>query len=634
MENCRKILTLRSLLLAGILLPALCAQNDWPVFGHDSGATRFSPLAQINTRNVATLRPVWTYEAGEVAGSFEVTPLVIGNVMYISTPRERVLALDADTGREIWAFEGSRVPRPSPHRGVSYWPGDRQTPPRIFAATTDGRLYALDAKSGKPAASFGDNGMLNLRAGVADKFPNAPYGFSSPPAIYKNIIILGPRTQESPAKGPAGDIRAFDAINGKQVWTFHTLPRPGEPGFETWGPEFWKDGSGPSAWAALTVDQERGLVFIPIGNPAGGGDPADRKGNDRYANCVVALDAATGHLRWYFQTVHHDVWDYDAPAPPTLIDVVQNGRKIPALAQITKHGMLFLLDRITGKPIFGAEERPVPQSKIAGEELSPTQPFPLKPPPLARNRMTASEISRITPESERFCADLVANRELGGPFPARGAGPSINFPSSIGGGNWGGVSFDASLGLIFVNTSNLGSVSGGRGGRGPAGGAPPAGKKAAGDSEAGRYFGETGGPRFVDQDRYPCNQPPWGELIAVNANTGDIAWRVTLGSYKELEDKGIKDTGAANLGGSIATAGGLLFIGATNDLRFRAFDSRTGKQLWMVDLDGNALATPVTYQSRNGKQYLAVISGGPAYLNSVGPQRSGVPSKITAFALP
>ena len=628
----------RAALLVALLLPSLAAQTDWPQYGHDPGGARYSPLTRITPGNVATLKPAWIWDPGENSLSFETTPLVVGNVMFVSTPRERVVALDADTGNELWSFD-TKVTAPSTHRGVSYWPGDSQNPPRIIAGTSDGRLFELDARTGKPAASFGDNGLVNLRAAFADKFPSALYGISSPPAIYKNLLIFGPRTQESGAKGPSSEVRALDVRTGKQVWSFHTLPQPNEPGYETWGPDFWKEGAGPSAWAALTLDTERAMVFVPVGNPSGGGDPAGRKGKNLYSNSVIALNADTGKLIWHYQMVHHDVWDYDVTAPPALVDVVQGGKKIPAVAQLTKQGLLFILNRMTGQPVFGAEERDVPKSRTPGEELWPTQPFPLKPVPLARNSMSAAEISRITPDSEKFCAAQVADHETGGPFLARGGGASISFPSSIGGGNWGGVSFHPNLGLIFVNTSNLGSVSNVR--RPAAGDTPPPG--AVGPSgpapngrgaNTGKNGGGGGGTRFVDQDHYPCNQPPWGQLTAVNANTGDIAWQVTLGGYKELEDKGIKDTGAVNAGGSLVTASGVLFIGATNDRRFRAFDARTGKQLWQIDMDGNALAAPITYAGRNGRQFLVVSTGGSSYMGGVGPQTPSLPGKITAFALP
>jgi quinoprotein glucose dehydrogenase len=628
-------------LLQGVLLvsvltavsqPAARAQADWPVYGGNAANTRYSRLAQITTANVSTLKPAWTWDSGEPSTSFETSPLVIGHVMFVSTPHERVVALDADTGKQIWAFD-PKVDDYSTHRGVTYWPGDAQNVARVIVATSDGRIYALVAGTGLPIDSFGENGVVNFRAGFADKFPTVLYGFSSPPALYKDLIIFGPRTAESGPKGPDASIRALDVRTGKEVWSFHTLPRPGEPGYDTWGPDYWKNGAGPSAWAPLTVDEERGMVFVPVGNPTGGGDPAGRKGNNLYSDSVVALNAGTGKLIWYYQTVHHDVWDYDVTASPTLIDVVHNGKKIPAVAQITKQGLLFILDRLTGKPIFGVEERPVPAGAAPGDELSPTQPFPLKPVALARNSMSAADVSHISPESESFCAALVASRQTGGPFlPRNSTTGSIIFPSSIGGGNWGGVSYNPSLGFVFVNTSNLGSRSN------PV--QPPA-EPSQGSTSARSarprftaLHGGQGGARFVDQDRYPCNRPPWGQLTAVNVNTGDIAWQVTLGSYKALEAKGIKDAGAPNLGASLTTAGGLLFIGATNDQRFRAFNAHNGKLLWQIDLEGDALAEPITYLNRDGRQLLVISTGGPGYLGGVGPAEDFISGKITAFALP
>jgi glucose dehydrogenase len=615
--------------LAAVLPPAALAQADWPVYGADAANTRYSRLAQITAANVSTLKPAWTWDSGESSTSFETTPLVVAHVMFVSTPHERVVALDADTGKQIWAFD-PKVDNYSTHRGVTYWPGDARNVARVIVGTTDGRIIALDAATGAPIDSFGKNGVVDFRAGFADKYPTVLYGFSSPPAVYKNLIIFGPRTAESGPKGPDASIRALDVRTGKEVWSFHTLPRPGEPGYETWGPDYWKDGAGPSAWAPLTVDKERGMVFVPVGNPTGGGDPAGRKGNNLYSDCVVALNADTGKLIWYYQTVHHDVWDYDVTASPTLIDVTQNGKKIPAVAQITKQGLLFILDRLTGKPIFGVEERPVPAGAAPSDDLSPTQPFPLKPPPLARNSMSAADVSHISPESETYCAGLVASRQTGGPFLPRNAETgAIVFPSSIGGGNWGGVSYDPSLGFVFVNTSNLGGRSN------PT--RPPAAQGQGSNSVAARLpalHGGEGGARFVDQDRYPCNQPPWGQLTAVNVNSGDIAWQVALGSYKTLEAKGIKDTGTPNLGASLTTAGGLLFIGATNDQRFRAFSARDGKLLWQADVDGDALAEPITYLNRGGKQLLVIATGGPGYMGGVGPQEDPASDKITAFALP
>src|SRR5689334_14803910 len=310
-------------LIVGALAPALPQaiphREDWPSYGRDPGGSRYSPLDQINTKNVAQLQRAWVYHTGERGRAFESTPIVAGSVLYFSTKNENVVALEPETGKEIWRYDPKANGREN--RGVSYWPGDGQTPPRILLGTGDGRLIALDAKTGVPAAGFGDNGVVNLRAGITDKFPRAAYGITSPPAVYRDVVIVGPATQEGPTLGPSGDPRAFDIRTGKLRWRFHTLPQPGEAGNETWGPDGWKDRSGPSQWGGATVDTERGMVFLPIGNPADSFYGADRKGTNLYANCVVALDALTGKLRWYYQAVHHDLFDYDLSAPPALVTV-------------------------------------------------------------------------------------------------------------------------------------------------------------------------------------------------------------------------------------------------------------------------------------------------------------------------
>ena len=313
--------------------------TDWSMFGHDPGAMRYSPLALITTANVKQLARVWTYHTGEPGGVFQMTPLVVNGTMYITTPSQKVVALEPETGRALWSYD-PHVKHGRGGRGVSYWPGDGTIPPRILLPTLDGRLIALNAKTGKPAAGFGDNGELNLRTGFADNYPEAEYSVTSPPAIYKNLAIFGPALQEGPSLGPSGDPRAIDIRTGKLVWRFHVLPRPGEPGNDTWGPNGWKNRSGPSTWGFITVDVARGLVFIPVGNPADSFYGADRKGKNLYANSVIALDANTGKLRWHYQMVHHDTFDDDIAAPPALIDVVQNGKRIPAVADVTKTGLL------------------------------------------------------------------------------------------------------------------------------------------------------------------------------------------------------------------------------------------------------------------------------------------------------
>ncbi len=601
-------------------LPALAQpvlrKQDWPAYGRDPGGTRYSPLDQINTGNVNLLQRAWVYHTGEHGRAFEITPIVVDGTLYFATQNQKIVALEADTGREIWKFDPHSNAREI--RGVAYWPGQESTAPRILFGTGDGRLMALEARTGRPAAGFGDNGVVNLKAGITDKFPQAAYAVTSPPTIYRRVVIVGPSTQEGPSLGPSGDPRAYDVRTGKLLWRFHTVPQPGEPGNQTWGAGGWKDRSGPSQWGPATIDTERGMVFLPIGNPADSFYGADRKGTNLYANCVVALDALSGKLLWYYQLVHHDIWDYDVAAPPALVEVKRGGRTIPAVAETTKMGLLFILDRLTGQPVFGAVERPVPRSDTPGEESWPTQPFPLKPPPLSRMSLTKDEITTRTPEAHRFCEEWFSRLRQEGPYTPFGTTPSLLFPGTMGGGNWGGVSFDPKLGYTFVNTSSLG----GTGRMVPANpGAPMA------------WRNDGGYQRFIDPDGYPCQQPPWGELTAVNAS-GDIAWRVPLGSYDELEAQGFRHAGTPNMGGSIATAGGLVFIGATTDSKFRAFDSRTGRELWMAQLDATADTIPVTYQGRDGRQYVVIAAGGTNRFRMLAGTADEIADALIAFALP
>jgi glucose dehydrogenase len=592
-------------------------QKDWPTYGHDPGGMRYSPLTQIGPNNVGKLRRAWTYHTGDAGTQFESTPIVVGNRLYLSTQNSRIVALEPETGKEIWAYD-PKVRRPREHRGVAYWPGDKGTAARILFGTGDGKLIALDAANGKPIAEFGANGEVDLRAGVADDFPRAGYAITSPPAIYKNLAIVAPSTQEGPSRGPSGDPRAFDVRTGKLVWRFHTVPQPGEPGNETWGEDGWKQRSGPSLWGLINVDVERGLVLLSTGNPADSWYGADRKGTNLYANCVLALDAATGKLRWYYQLTHHDIFDYDVPGGPASIQVNRNGKTVPVVAQITKMGLLFLLDGSTGKPIFGVEERPVPKSELPGEESWPTQPFPLKPPPLARITIRRDELSKRTPEAERFCAELFDRLTVGELYTPNGSKATLSFPGAMGGGNWGSVSFDPKLGYVFVNTTNMGGM--GRLVTAAPGGAMP-------------VRNESAYARFLDQEHYPCQQPPWGELSAVNVNTGDIAWKVPLGNYEELGFDGSKKTGTPNVGGSIATAGGLVFIGATNDSRLRAFSSKTGEELWSARMEATGNATPITFLGRDGQQYVVIAAGGPAHLRSVGDTSRDKADSLVAFSL-
>jgi quinoprotein glucose dehydrogenase len=526
-------------------------------------------------------------------------------VLFTPTTQHTIVALEADTGKEIWKYDLGRAG--APMRGVTFWPGDSQAPPQLLAGTSDGRLIALNAETGKPVPGFGNEGIVNLRVGVTEKYPSMPYHMSSPGAIYKNLIVTGSQGQEDNPDGPAMDLRAWDVHTGKLIWTFHPLPHPGETGYETWPKDAYEHVGSPANWGFITVDNQRGLLFIPFGQPAPQYYGAGRPGQNLFSSSIVALDAATGKLRWYFQITHHDMWDLDAEAAPALIDVVQNGKKIPAIVAVSKASLMFFLDRETGKSIYPVEERPVPQSDIPGEQSWPTQPFPVKPPPLARLGMKPEEIFTGEPEHEKFCRDLVEKmggiHNLGPYTPYSSKEYRVIFSGQQGGVNYGGVSVDPALGYVFVNTRDVGGL-----GR--------LDKQAEGDLVAYRRSTPLPGrgtyySRFWDPaNQMPCQQPPWSHLTAVNANTGEIAWKVPLGSSDELEAKGMHNTGAFGQGGSIATAGGLVFIAGTNDARFRAFDSRTGKLLWETKLDAEGHTNPMTYMAKNGKQYVVIVSSG------------------------
>jgi quinoprotein glucose dehydrogenase len=661
--------------------PTVPLTTEWPTYGHDPGGMRYSPLTQITPVNAAQLQPAWVYHMkppaasaaaaaspaegapqgrggrGGGAGGFasgETTPLVINGVMYVSTPYGRVVALDPTTGKEKWVFP---LPSGSPStRGVEYFRGDPATPPQIVFGSSDGKLYSIDAVTGEPNDKFGVKGVVDLNTPEILQGLPGNDGLSSPPIMYKNLIIIGGRTQEGPALGPAGDVRAFDVHDGKLVWTFHSVPREGEPFHDSWAGDSWKNRSGVNVWGLMTVDVARGIVYMPFGAPATDRWGGDRAGDNLFSTSVVAADANTGKYLWHFQMVHHDIWDGDASAPPLLFDVTQNGKTIPAVAMMSKNGLVFIVDRVTGKPIFGVEERPVPQSEVPGEHTAKTQPFPLKPAPLSRMTMTAADIATVTPELQAACSKLIEGVQLGGPYlPVSYNRLRLQLPGNHGGVNWGGASFSPQLGLMFVNSNEYGQLQGyadrnttaaapaaGRGaGRGGRDGdpelaqqqAPPAGRGRGGRGGGGGggapYGAVPGGGRFKDPDsNMMCTQPPWGQLNAIDVNTGEFAWRVPLGITDTLPaDK--QKTGRPGNGGSIVTAGGIVFIGATDDSRFRAFDAKTGKELWVVKLGAAAHATPSTYQGRDGRQYVVITSTGGGFLDAPTADDS-----ITAFALP
>ena len=643
--------------------------KEWPTYGHDSGGMRFSPLTEITPANVAKLKVAWTYhmkpegyvspagrggfgapgrgpvgdnaEAPPAAGRgrgrggagfspSQATPLVINGVMYISSPYQRLVAVDPVTGKELWNYQ---LPSGSPAtRGVEYWPGDGKTSPQIVFGSRDGKMYSVDAKTGKPNMAFGDNGIVNMNTEDIMRGLPGINGLTAPPIVFKNFVIAGGTTQENPPLGPAGDIRAWDMRTGKVAWKFHSIPQAGEKYNDTWAKDSWINRTGVNIWGHITVDNQRGIVYLPFGAPSVDQYGGDRAGDNLFSTSLVAVDANTGKYLWHFQIVHHDIWDYDMTGAPALIDVKRNGRTIPAVAAINKVGLLFLLDRVTGKPIYGVEERAVAQSEVPLERTSKTQPFPLKPPPLSRMAMKADEVATVTPEIEAGCRKLMEGLQLGGPYlPVSYNRLGVRFPGNHGGVNWFGTSFNPQLGYLFINSNDLGQVSGLKDRPADATRATPRGQGNRVDP-TGPYDGIGGGrfslpPAEGSAQQFPCQQPPWGTLTAVNVNTGEFAWRVPLGVTDSLPaDK--QNTGRPGNGGTIATAGGLVFVGATDDARFRAFDAKTGKEVWTWKLKGAAEATPMTYQGADGKQYVVITATGGGFFNN-----PVVDDSIIAFTL-
>ena len=600
-------------LLAGVLaLPTTGrALEEWPAYGHDYGDTRFSPLAQITPANVARLKPVWTYHmkppgARRGFASSENTPLVVNGIMFVSTPYGRVVALDAETGKQRWAYEVPNGDQPAT-RGVSYWPGAK---PEIVFGTRGGLLIALHADNGAPVKSFGKDGVLDLHSdAVMQGFPNAALGVTSAPVIYRNLIITGSRNQETPQQGASGQVRAFDVQTGREVWHFNGVPQPGEKFHDTWEGDSWVKRSGVNVWVGLTLDAKRGIAYLPFGAPTFDQSGNDRKGESLFSNTLVAVNAATGKYLWHFQALHHDLWDYDLPLT-TLVEVKKGGRSIPAIAVMSKASLLFLLDRVTGKPIHEIKEMPVPtDTDMIGEAPSPTQPMSVTPP-LGRTSFAMSELANLTPQQKAGCDKIIQSMNItGAKFmqPQRVDSGVARFPGSWGGIDWSHAAFDSRTGTYILNISNIASP------------------QVMVRKPDGSYDMRDGYQWFWDKlSRMPCQVPPWGELYAVNVNTGAILWHSILGVTDGLADP---NTGRPNVGGPIITGGGLIFIGATDDKRLRAFDIKTGKEIWTFQLPASLYGTPLTYQGRNGKQYVAAVTTGGFWGESAGAD------EVTAFAL-
>jgi quinoprotein glucose dehydrogenase len=622
-------------LAAAVVSPLLLAAQtpppagDWPSWGHDAGGQRFSPLATIDRSNVATLRVAWTFHTGDAyqpkkgrPTAFEATPIYLDGTLYLSTPLGRILALDPVTGQQRWAFD-ARIDKDAGYgdyasRGVSTWKapsGER----RIYLATIDARLFAVDAATGKPCAGFGAQGVVDLRRGLripvpADRY--ADYEETSPPAVIGSTIVVGSGIADNNAVGaPSGEVRGFDALTGTLKWTWDPIPQnPKDPAAAT-----WKNGSAQrtgaaNAWSVIATDPERGLVFVPTGSSSPDYFGGERLGDDRYANSITALRGETGELVWSFQTVHHDLWDYDVASPPVLFDVHRGGKTIPAVGVGSKDGNYFILNRETGEPVFGVEERPVPKSDVAGEIASPTQPFPKLPPALAPQSLDPAKI--LGSEADRaWCRAEIAKLRYDGVFTPPSVRGSLILPGNIGGLAWGGAAYDPDHHLLLIPTNNLAAQvrlipradfdkEEEANGRDLSGGWEFARQRGTPFGMARRFLRAPGG--------WPCTPPPWGTLNAVDADTGALKWSVPLGRLPRMgpAEPPPAEYGSIALGGPIVTAGGLVFMAGTVDSALRAFDVATGKELWKADLPTSARSVPMTYRGPDGKQYLVIAAGG------------------------
>ncbi len=597
--------------------------SDWISVGGDRGGMRYSAVDQINRANVSQLEVAWTYNTGELdrqpQKTIECTPVVVDGTMYITTGYLRAVALDAATGRELWQVDPLKD-HPSKfgpasggvNRGVAYWSdGKPDGQRRILHGTSDGRLFSIDARTGQLDPQFGAGGIRDLRKELDPAVAELSYGPTSAPAVWEDIVVVGVSCGEGPGIAAPGDVRAFDVRTGEQVWRFHTVPQPGEVGHETWEGDSWKQRGAANAWGGLTVDVERGLIFCGLGSAAFDFYGGDRLGDNLFANSTLAIDARTGERRWHFQTLHHDVWDHDLPVYPNLVTVTHDGQSIDAVAQVTKTGYVFLFDRESGKPLFDVVETPVPASDVPGERVAATQPIPVKPPPFSVQHFDESNVTNIGEANRQSVLEILSQLRRGPAFTPPSLQGSVVIPGYHGGANWSGASFDPETGILYVNSNNVPNII----------------TLAEADPGSGYPYTHRGYIQFRDHEGYPAIEPPWGQLNAINLNTGEFAWRTPLGEHAELTTRGIPPTGTETFGGSIVTAGGLVFIAGTKDEKFRAFDKATGQVLWEYSLPAGGYATPSTY-TVNDRQYVVIAAGGAGKLGT----QAG--DAFIAFALP
>ncbi len=604
---------------AGLPLGAQ-SHKTWSDYGGAPDAAQYSALAQINRSNVSKLEVAWTYATGDDRRYF-FNPVVVDRVVYVLAKNNSIVALDAVTGHVIWTHAAEPGTTVITDRGINYWESKDRSERRLLYASNHS-LRAIDAKTGASIPSFGNGGSVDLKEGL-DRDPKtiSLVQSTTPGRVFEDLLILGSATNQGYGSAP-GDLRAFNVRTGKLVWTFHTIPRPGEFGYDTWPKDAWKRVGGANVWGEISVDEKRGIVYAPTASAKYNFYGADRNGADLFADCLLALDARTGKRLWHFQMVHHDIWDYDDATAPKLLTVRHDGKLVDVVAQVTKQGFVWVFDRVTGAPLWPIEERPVPRSDMPGEETSPTQPFPVKPPPFARQKFTVDDLSPfLGPEDRARFRDEILSARNEGLFTPPGQRNTVEMPGNNGGANWSGAAVDPSSGTLFVVSKDLPSIL-------------KLTKNAPADqtvttSISERYYSGFG--FLIASDGLSPIAPPWTTLTAYDLNDGTIQWKIPLGEVPELAAKGIKNTGSHfPKVGPVVTAGGLIFTG-TRDRKVRALDSTNGNVLWEHELDAALEGMPAVYEA-DGRQYVVFCAAAPVKLYAAPPEK--IRGAYVAFALP